>query len=459
MPFEAFSSEWTTHWISEINNSADYRSAASNWKWPLVLTMTDIPEEQDRSIYLDLFEGQCRDARIATANDLAETPYRISAGMDVWQRLLSGELDPISSLMRGKLKLQRGKLFTLAKYGNAAKQLVISARGLETVFPNQSEVTQAEPTVSANGDGSVIPPSTNGVHSSFKTTSAAGLDHDSLPMQLYQKAKKHGIWDPRAINMEQDRKDWQTLNELEKEVLIHLTSLFQAGEESVTLDLLPLMMAIAKEGRIEEEMYLSTFLWEEAKHTEFFRRFLDEVAEEQSELDRFHSPSYRKLFYEELPLAMNALLSDTSPSAQVRASVTYNMVVEGTLAETGYQAYFKMLKENNLMPGMQEGILMLKRDESRHIAYGLYLLSRLVSEQPELWQVLEHQMNRLLEVALGTINEIFDRYEELPFGLKLEDFLDFAMTQFSHRMNRLEKARQQTLRELVQEQTSMVDEL
>ena len=68
-------------------------------------------------------------------------------------------------------------------------------------------------------------------------------------------------------------------------------------------------------------------------------------------------------------------------------------------------------------------------------------------------------MNRLLEVALGTINEIFDQYETLPFGLKLEDFLDFAMTQFSHRMNRLEKARQQTLRELAQEQTEILSEL
>ncbi|MEL6821386.1 MAG: R2-like ligand-binding oxidase [Calditrichota bacterium] len=458
MSFEAFSSEWTTRWISEINNSQDYRSAGSNWRWPLVLTMTDIPGKHDRSIYLDLFEGQCRDARIATADDQAEAPYRISADMDIWQRLLSGELDPISSLMRGKLKLQRGKLFTLAKYGNAAKQLVISARSLDTVFPGQTSTPQAKPQIAINGNGGSIS-SANGVHSSFKTTTAAGLDHGSLPMQLYQKAKKHGIWDPRAINMEQDRKDWQKLDNLEKEVLIHLTALFQAGEESVTLDLLPLMMAIAKEGRIEEEMYLSTFLWEEAKHTEFFRRFLDEVAEEQSELDRFHSPSYRKLFYEELPLAMNALLTDTSPAAQVRASVTYNMVVEGTLAETGYQAYFKMLKENNLMPGMQEGIIMLKRDESRHIAYGLFLLSRLVSQQPDLWQVLEQQMNRLLEAALGTINEIFDQYETLPFGLKLEDFLDFAMTQFSHRMNRLEKARQQTLRELAQEQTEILSEL
>lgn len=35
--------------------------------------------------------------------------------------------------------------------------------------------------------------------------------------------------------------------------------MFQAGEESVTLDLLPLIQVIAGEGRIEEEMFLTSF--------------------------------------------------------------------------------------------------------------------------------------------------------------------------------------------------------
>jgi ribonucleoside-diphosphate reductase beta chain len=32
-------------------------------------------------------------------------------------------------------------------------------------------------------------------------------------------------------------------------------------------------MVIAQEGRLEEEMFLTSFLWEEAKHVEFFSRF------------------------------------------------------------------------------------------------------------------------------------------------------------------------------------------
>ena len=41
---------------------------------------------------------------------------------------------------------------------------------------------------------------------------------------------------------------------------------FIGGEEAVTTDILPMIMAVAKKGWFEEEMYLTTFLFEEAKH-------------------------------------------------------------------------------------------------------------------------------------------------------------------------------------------------
>ncbi len=256
------------------------------------------------------------------------------------------------------------------------------------------------------------------IHETFATTSPRGLRHDILPMRLYHKAKRLGVWDPRSIDFSQDILDWQRCTDDEREALLLQTSLFQAGEESVTLDLLPLIMAIAREGHIEEEMFLTTFLWEEAKHTEFFRRFLDEVARERSDLDRFHSPSYRKLFYEELPQTMYALLEDRSPAAQVRASVTYNMIIEGVLAETGYYGYFNMLERNNIMPGLRQGIHLLKQDESRHIAYGVFLISRLVAQDKDLWSVVEGRMSELLPLALGVVQEtdtIEDPEAERPF--------------------------------------------
>jgi ribonucleoside-diphosphate reductase beta chain len=290
-------------------------------------------------------------------------------------------------------------------------------------------------------------------HNAFTTTSSRGLRQDILPMRLYHKAKKLGIWDPQSIDFSQDILDWQRLKDTEKETLLQLTTLFQAGEECVTLDLLPLVMVIAQEGRLEEEMYLTTFLWEEAKHTEFFRRFLDEVAQEHSDLHHYHTPSYRKIFYEILPQAMHALLTDQSPAAQVRASVTYNLIVEGVLAETGYYAYYNMLDRNNIMPGLKQGVGLLKRDESRHLAYGVFLISRLVAHDNSLWPIVEQHMNELLVPALSMVNELFEgakELEEIPFGLNIEEYLNYATMQFSKRYQRIQRAREETVEQIYQ---------
>ncbi|MDF2856187.1 MAG: ribonucleotide-diphosphate reductase [Neobacillus sp.] len=91
------------------------------------------------------------------------------------------------------------------------------------------------------------------------TTSSRGLLEDSFPYRLFQKAKRLGTWNPTDIDFSQDQKDWETLNAEQQSDILRLIAQFQAGEEAVTLDLLPLIMAIAKEGRLEEEMFLTTF--------------------------------------------------------------------------------------------------------------------------------------------------------------------------------------------------------
>jgi ribonucleoside-diphosphate reductase beta chain len=286
------------------------------------------------------------------------------------------------------------------------------------------------------------------VHEGFRTTSG-GL-RDCFPLRLYHKAKRLGAWDPVDVDFTQDRSDWDALDELQRETILSLTSLFVAGEEAVTLDLLPLVLAIARDHRIEEEMYLTTFLYEEAKHTELFSRFLVEVAGSPTDLERFHVPSYKKIFYDELPAAMERLLGDTSPTALARASVTYNMIVEGVLAETGYHSYHESLAANGLMPGLCGALVDIKRDESRHIAYGVYLLSRLVAEDPATWDVIEARMGELFPYALGVVTETFAQYEGgvTPFGLKEETFADFASSQFAKRYDRIARARGKTLAQI-----------
>ncbi len=280
------------------------------------------------------------------------------------------------------------------------------------------------------------------------TTSKRGLDHSLLPMRLYHKAKKLGVWDPQDIDLTQDKKDWEKFNDVEKEMTLRLCAMFQAGEEAVTRDLLPLIQVISNEGRLEEEMYLTTVLFEEAKHTEIFRRFLDEVGDvPEKDLSVYHLDNYRKMFYEYLPQAMERLNHDPSPEAQAEASVTYNMIVEGVLAETGYYSTFQSYKRLGIMPGTVQAFHYLQRDESRHIAYGVYLLQRLIIEH-DVWDVVQKRMEFLLPVAIGIVNELINQVDELPFGLDKDEMIQYAMKQFDIRMSLLERARGKSAKDL-----------
>ncbi len=271
---------------------------------------------------------------------------------------------------------------------------------------------------------------------------------DSFPMRLFEKAKRLGVWNPSDFDFSQDREDWEAMSEERREALLQLTGAFLGGEEAVTLDLLPLVLAIARQGRLEEEMFLTTFLFEEAKHMDFFSRWIREVTG-GAELPPAREASVQ-LFDVELPSAMNALIEDQSPAAMARASVTYNMIIEGVLAETGYANYHRSLAVNELMPGLCAGLVNIKRDESRHIAYGVYLLSRLVAEDHTVWDVIEERMTELQPLTEAIVASAYEDNPDgvTPFGLHVDEFTEFAASQFSKRYNRISKARERTLADI-----------
>ena len=152
------------------------------------------------------------------------------------------------------------------------------------------------------------------------------LDPSSFPLSLYQKAKQL-LWDPREIDLTQDVHDWARLDARERDILLRLAAQFLGGEQAVTHDLAPLLIALRRQGgRLEDEMFLTAQLFEESKHVEWFDRWFAEVAGGlPPALDGMASAPYRALFHEALPAALDRLLSDASPSAQVEAIATYHL--------------------------------------------------------------------------------------------------------------------------------------
>ncbi len=261
----------------------------------------------------------------------------------------------------------------------------------------------------------------------------------SLPLQLYHKAKSL-FWDPRDVDLQADLADWAHFTSAERDILIQLAWRFMGGEEAVTHDLTPLLLALRREGsRLDEEMFLTTQLFEESKHVEWFERWRQTLGVPSAPT---LGGAFAQLFHHELPSALHRLLHDDSPAAQVEAVATYHVIVEGVLAETGYRGYARALRDNNWMPGTVRGIELVQRDEARHIAFGLHVLQRLLRADPNLWSVLEARLNYLLPIALDIIGEVFAPFgDDIPFGLEPAEFVTYASEQFDHRLHALERVR------------------
>src|ERR1700752_3559942 len=101
-----------------------------------------------------------------------------------------------------------------------------------------------------------------------------GLNWDSLPLKLFAGGNAK-FWNPADIDFSRDRADWEALTENERDWAGRLCAEFIAGEGAVTQDIQPFMAAMRAEGRLGDEMYLTQFAFEEAKHPQGLRMWLD----------------------------------------------------------------------------------------------------------------------------------------------------------------------------------------
>jgi ribonucleoside-diphosphate reductase beta chain len=251
--------------------------------------------------------------------------------------------------------------------------------------------------------------------------STRGLKTDILPWRLWDKGKRLH-WDPAELDFTQDRKDWESMTLDHQLIVAGLARGFMVGEEGVTLDIMPLVFAMADEDRAEETMYLTQFCYEEAKHVDFFNRWFRAVGADPLELEeigrkrmieRGVDPPDRErpkgLFEYHLPRTMRRLLTDHSPQAFLDASVTYNQFIEGCLAIAGYKMWGQMFEAFGVLPALRQGIGHIQDDERRHIAYGTYLCRRIIAQNKEL-----------ADFAVDRMYELRDMYTQSFFGSRMD---------------------------------------
>lgn len=161
---------------------------------------------------------------------------------------------------------------------------------------------------------------------------------------------------------------------------------------------------------IDKEMFLTAQLYEEAKHFEFFARYFTEVFEVDGAVTAtFLSAAPRAVLISDLEEVTERLRREDDPECLratfVEAMTHYVGIVESMLARTGYVGAHDALATRGFLPGLQEGFRLIRRDEGRHVAFGMRCIAELTAEYPPYREVVTATLERHLPNVLATIGE------------------------------------------------------
>ena len=268
------------------------------------------------------------------------------------------------------------------------------------------------------------------------------LAHDARGYRYYRNAvERH--WDPAGIDLAVDRERILETG-IEIEDLKRTLALFGAGEQAVTEDLAPLATVLSD---VHDQLFVTTQLYEEAKHADFFDRYWrevihaveDERGEERSfpTEDRWFPEDYVELFRRN-DEAMHRLLDADTPENRAAAYCHYHLVIEGILAQTGYfgvqTSYSGEDDELPRLPGLVEGFTKIRGDEGRHVGFGMAKLKALVESGEVAPEFLHETVGELVPLTQGTVVESTE--EDAP-GVSQDSLVEYAAERHTQRMQQI----------------------
>jgi putative sterol carrier protein len=135
------SAEWCAAYRDAINANASYRAAGKDWMHGAVaMVVTAEPSigiAEDLAMWLDVYQGECRDCRLVSRQEADSAPFVIVATYARWKEVIRRQLDPTKGMMQNKLKLTKGHMPTMVKYVTASKELVESTSRVPTAFVDE----------------------------------------------------------------------------------------------------------------------------------------------------------------------------------------------------------------------------------------------------------------------------------------------------------------------------------
>ena len=211
-------------------------------------------------------------------------------------------------------------------------------------------------------------------------------------------------WNPGAIDLTQDARDWQALPAERRGRLLRILAGFCVAEEAVAEHLTPYADA-ARAATLESQESLMAWVFflqrrDEQRHAVLFDRVAAEVLAlpgatpaERRDAARAHvAPAFLELFEERLPKMAAELAAGRA--GLVESVSLYHMLLEGVVFDAGQHALLDDLADGTL-PGVREGIERTERDERWHVGFGL----RCLIETNPSTEALDDLKRRAREIA------------------------------------------------------------
>jgi putative sterol carrier protein len=130
------SQEWVNALKKVLETSQPYKEAAKKWEGDLYIIVDPDASYKNRHVlYLDLWHGECREARVITDENEKSPKYRIFGPFTNMKQILDKKVDPVQSMMTGRIKV-KGDMAQIMKMPRAAVELVNCMTAFETVFPD-----------------------------------------------------------------------------------------------------------------------------------------------------------------------------------------------------------------------------------------------------------------------------------------------------------------------------------
>jgi ribonucleoside-diphosphate reductase beta chain len=248
---------------------------------------------------------------------------------------------------------------------------------------------------------------------------------------------EHAHWSAHDIDLSQDMRDWASVAEPQRTLLLFALASLMVAEERISTQFCGLVLA--QDGE-EEGSFLSSQLVDEVHHMHFYARFQSEVIADPGTIGshvararEFLEAPFREIFDGALVSAHDRLVREPrNREAKVDFATTYHMILEGTLGVTTSYFLLGLLRARAILPGFAKGYGLIAADEGRHRAYATQFLGRAVSEQPEMAAVVRKRIQGLLPAVDASLSPA--GAEEI-LGVKPGALLEHGMSALQRRLN------------------------